>query len=355
MKNLNINCPIGGTGYGITSLNILKELFKINENIALFPVGNNMTFNSDDEKLLLQQCLQNNQHFEYTAPCLKIWHQNDLASSIGKGKYYAFPFFELDTFSELEKHHLNYPDHLFVASEWGKNILIHNGIYKSITVAPLGVDTSIFKQSSKIKLENQPYIFFHIGKWEKRKSQDFLIKAFETTFDINDNVELWLMPYNPFLNKEEEQNWLKLADNSKLSSKIKVFNRVETQYDLASFINHGDCGVFLSRAEGWNNEIIECMAMNKPIITTFYSAHTEYCNENNSYLVYIEEKEPAYDNKWFNGQGNWAKLGNDQLEQTVYYMKKVYNDNIRSNPQGLATAEKYSWTNTANIISSTIF
>jgi len=33
----------------------------------------------------------------------------------------------------------------------------------------------------------------------------------------------------------------------------------------------------------------------------------------------------------------------------------VYTNNIRSNPQGVVTAQKYNWANTAKIISSTIF
>ena len=163
------------------------------------------------------------------------------------------------------------------------------------------------------------------------------------------------MPFNPFLTKEQEDVWLKLVDNSKLASKIKIYNRVNTQYDLATFINYADCGVFISRAEGWNNEIVEAMAMNKPIITTFYSAHTEYCDEENSNLVYVQEKELAYDDKWFNGQGNWAKLGDSELEQVVYHMRNVYTNSIRSNPQGVVTAQKYNWAHTAKIISSTIF
>ena len=31
-----------------------------------------------------------------------------------------------------------------------------------------------------------------------------------------------------------------------------------------------DCGIFLSRAEGWNLGLLEMMAMGKPVITTNY-------------------------------------------------------------------------------------
>ena len=168
-----------------------------------------------------------------------------------------------------------------------------------------------------IKLAKSKYVFFHIGKWERRKSQDFLFQAFDNAFTEDDDVELWMLPFNPFLNEEETKFWFDLANKCKLSNKIHIYDRLPSQFHLADFINKADCGVFLSRAEGWNNEIIESMAMNKPVIVTNYSAHTQYCNDKNSYLVNVSEMEPAIDNKWFHGEGNWAKLGPSQLDQTI--------------------------------------
>ena len=354
MKNININCPINGTGYGITSLNIVKSLTDLGIDLSLFPIGNSVEVNSNHEQDLIKKLLSNNSSFNYQAPCLKIWHQYDLSSRIGNGHYYAFPFFEIDKLTEREVHHLNYVDYIFVASKWAKDVLQNNGIKKPIYVAPLGVDTSIFTTPAKIKLAKPNYIFFHIGKWEHRKSQDILLKAFDKAFTTNDNVELWLLPFNPFLNEEENKYWFDLVGQCNLKDKIKIFDRLPTQYHLAEFINSCDCGVFISRAEGWNNEILESMALNKPIITTNYSAHTEYCNDKNSYLVHITETEPANDGKWFNGHGNWAKLGNDELEQTVHYMKYVYTNGIDTNEEGLKTANYYSWSRTASIISETL-
>jgi glycosyltransferase involved in cell wall biosynthesis len=354
MKNLNLNCPIGGTGYGITSLNIFKALSNLDINIALFPIGQSMELNNSNEKPFIDKALHNAAFFDKNAPCLKIWHQNDLANRIGNGHFYAFPFFEVDKLNAREIHHLNYCDYIFVASEWGKKVLLNNGINKKIYVAPLAVDLDIFKIPIKIKIQNPNYIFFHIGKWEYRKSHDFLIKAFDTAFDHNDNVELRLVPHNPFLNEAETTQWMSLVSTAKLANKIKVFNRLPTQYHLAEFISQGDCGVFLSRAEGWNNEILESMALNKPIIATNYSAHTEYCDEKNCYLVGIDELEIADDKRWFFGEGSWAKLGQNQLEQTVNYMRYVYDNRISSNPNGVESAAKFNWNNTASIISGTL-
>ena len=355
MKNLNLFCPINGTGYGITSLNILKAINSCNINVSLFPIGNSLECNNNEESEVVKKCLENNSTFDYSAPCLKIWHQYDLATRIGNGHYYTFPFFEIDKLTNREIHHLNYSDFIFVASGWAKQILQENNIDKPIYVAPLGVDLSIFNiPENKIQFEKPIYTFFHIGKWEHRKSHDILLQAFDKAFNINDNVELHLLPFNPFLNEQENNYWFNLVDNCKLKDKIKIFGRLQTQYDVAQFISRGDCGVFVSRAEGWNNEIIETMAMNKPVIVTNYSAHTEYCNHNNSYLVDVTETEPANDGKWFNGFGNWAKIGPNQIEQIVHHMKYVYNNHIDSNQNGLITAQKYSWNNTANIITSTL-
>ena len=350
MKKINLNCPINGTGYGITSFNITKALLDLDLDLYLFPLGSKIEVNSSYDAELIKALISKNDLFPYNAPCLKIWHQYDLAQRIGNGHYYTFPFFEIDTLSKKEVHNLNYSDYIFVASSWAKDVLIQNGVTKPIYVAPLGVDMDIFYEPDKIKIEQDNYIFFHIGKWEHRKSQDILLKAFDSAFSQDDDVELRLVPFNPFLSEKENDYWFSLVDSCKLKDKIKVFGRLPTQYNLAEFIFHADCGIFISRAEGWNNEVIETMAMNKPVIVTNYSAHTEYCNRDNSYLVNIDSLESANDGRWFDGSGNWAKLGQNQLDQTVEYMRYVYNNRIDSNPQGVETAQKYSWNNTANII-----
>jgi len=352
-KKLNLNCPIGRTGYGITSHNIFKKLCALDLEVSLFLMSNQVELNSESEKELIQQAVNNAANFDCNSPCLKIWHQFDLASRIGSGHYYSFPFFEVDRLKPIEKVHLNSCDGIFVASKWAKKVLQDNDVTSKIYVAPLAVDLDIFKHPTKIRVENS-YVFFHIGKWEHRKGHDFLIQAFSEAFEKDDNVELWLLPHNMFLNKEEEKVWFDMVGRSKLADKIRIFDRLPTQHHLADFIFHGDCGIYLSRAEGWNNEILESMALNKPIIATNYSAHTEYCTSDNSYLIDITETEVANDGKWFHGEGNWAKLGKSQLDQTVESMRFVYKNNVRTNPNGLITAKNYTWDKTASIIHETL-
>ena len=86
--------------------------------------------------------------------------------------------------------------------------------------------------------------------------------------------------------------------------------------------------------------------MGTPVITTDYSAHTEFCNNNNSYLVNIDSNEDAYDGKWFFGQGEWANLGNSQIDQCIEHMRDVYK-NKPYNKEGEKTGKRFNWKSSA--------
>lgn len=113
-------------------------------------------------------------------------------------------------------------------------------------------------------------------------------------------------------------------------------------------MRQADCGVFLSRAEGWNLPALELLSCGKRIIVTNYSAHTEYCDSSNSFLVETDGLEEAHDGRWFFGQGQWAKFGNRQIEQVVSFMRQVHSATQQAghtavNRAGIETANRLSW------------
>ena len=190
-------------------------------------------------------------------------------------------------------------------------------------------------------------IFFNCGKWEVRKGHDFLIDAFKIVEKHDPNVELWMMCTNPFNSPEEENKW-KMAYNH---PKVRIIPRAETQQEVYNIMSQVDCGVFPSRGEGWNLELLEMMSCGKHVIATDYSAHTEFCTEENSGLVPIKEVEPAYDGKWFFGQGNWAKIGEHQIFDLGLKMQHfIENRKGTVNQAGIETAKSFSWKNSAEEI-----
>ena len=345
--NINLMTPINQLGYGVAGLNILKAL-QAEHNVALHMIGQPQVTNQADADAVTKG-IETSKMFDPQAPCVKIWHQNQMAERIGSGKFIGFPIFELDTFSELEKHHLQSCDEIFVCSQWAKDIIKSNydwGHYhQAVHVIPLGVDMDIFKPATPRNSDKT--IFFNCGKWEVRKGHDFLIDAFKIVEKHDPNVELWMMCTNPFNSPEEENKW-KMAYNH---PKVRIIPRAETQQEVYNIMSQVDCGVFPSRGEGWNLELLEMMSCGKHVIATDYSAHTEFCSEENSGLVPIKEVEPAYDGKWFFGQGNWAKIGEHQIFDLGLKMQHfIENRKGTVNQAGIETAKSFSWKNSAEEI-----
>lgn len=346
---LNIIAPINDRSYGIVAINIVSELIKMGHEISLFPIGKpycHHRYESD-----IKKALEHSDHFSSLSPCIRIWHQFDMSMFVGKGRHIGFPIFELDTFTDKEKHHLNSCDTIFVCSKWAKGIIEQNGITVPTYVVPLGVDNTIFYPEIS---KRSPTIFLNVGKWEKRKGHDVLVKMFNRAFTSVDNVELWMMCHNPFLTEEEDIRWKRLYKDSPLGDKIRFIPWLESDTDVANVMRQADCGVFPSRAEGWNLENIEMLSCGKEIITTDYSAHTEFCTKHNSCLVPITELELAHDNKWFFNQGKWGKIDNNVEELFVQYMREInvakQYDKLNINTEGIETAKNFSWKNTAQTI-----
>ena len=356
--NLIIQTPLFFTGYGNVGWNLSYALDQLLD-VSLYPIVStidkqNPNFGShlpNDQKLACQKMI--NTTFDKYSKCLKIWHQFDLAERVGTGEYIAFPFFELDKFNTREVQHLNIPHKLIVSCGWARDVLINNGVNTTINIVHPGVDLNIFDHNMNNQYDrtNKPFVFLNVGKWEIRKGHDILLELFESAFTAQDNVELWIAASSSTtcFTESEIMEWHNYYVSSKLKDKIKIIPRLETQQQLATCMSHADCGIFPSRAEGWNLDMLEMMAMNKPIITTNYSAHTEFCNPDNSFLVDIESTESAYDGKWFFNQGHWASIKNTQKECFISHMRHVYNSNIRTNIHGLETANSLSWQNSAKM------
>lgn len=362
-KQLNLCAPVGKVGYGVAGYNILKGLVEKDWQVALFSRDSDAR-QEGGERLLIDRCVSQAQKFFYDAPCLKIWHQHELFESVGRGPYIAFPFFELDTFTEVEKHNLQYPTFLFTASNWGKEVIVSEcGISTAnIEVIPLGIDPLIFNPDIKpkpivdkfhtVERKENSTVFLNCGKWEIRKGHDLLIDLFHTAFTKEDNVELWMVPHNPFLTSDELKEWEDMYLNTPMgrAGRIRIFDWQENHEDIANIIVNADIGIFPSRAEGWNLELLEMMALGKPVIATNYSAHTEFCNKDNCMLVDVDDVESAYDGKWFFDQGKWADIDANAYNSFVEHMRNSHNQKGKVNEAGIETGRKFTWNNTVDKI-----
>lgn len=341
---LNLQTPINNLGYGVAGYNILKELYRRDSSVALYPIGQP---DLDDDFIV--GAVNNMRNLELDRPHVKIWHQHDLFQRVGRGKHFGFPIFELTQFDRRELVSMAHCDELLVCSEWAKEV-VNKSLGVKTSVVPLGVDTEIFHPAQVVNTEKT--IFFNCGKWEKRKGHDILGECFNKAFTKTDNVELWMMCDNPFIGDKNEE-WQKLYKESELGDKIRLIPRQQHHQDVARLMNMVDCGVFPARAEGWNLELLEMMACGKHVIATNYSAHTEFCTPVNCRLVNTHNLETAFDGVFFDGRkGFWAELAKDQEDAIIEYMRDVHSlkrgGQLSMNRNGVETAKKFTWENTVD-------
>jgi glycosyltransferase involved in cell wall biosynthesis len=346
-KSLNFISPINRLGYGQTGYYLTRELSKLYD-LHLSIIGQ-----PEYNDQFLQQAGRK-PHFKQ-ADCVRLWHQHDLKMFIGKGRHVGFPIFELDTFTDNERHQLQQLDRLFVCSEWAKSVIEQNGITTPVDVIPLGVDGDIFNPSKVGASRPGKTIFFNCGKWEVRKGHPELAVAFARAFKPSDAVELWLMCDNPFYPADLVNSFKSKFTNSPMGGNIKFINRVEHHSQVAKIMSSATVGVFPAKAEGWNLELLEMLALGKHVITTNYSGHTEFCNAENAHLIEPTGMETAVDNIWFKGQGNWCTFEiNDVAEQMAALHELNMSGKLGINEKGIEAGRKFTWENAARKIQSVL-
>ena len=348
-------------GYGVVGMNVLKALVKAGRKVSLWSLGQPQTASKNDAEIV-RTCMENALAYDPTAPCLRIWHQNDMYYFVGKGPRIGYTFFEGDQITKAERHQLACLDKLYLPSQWAVDVTGLNA-----AVAEPGVDTSIFSTACKRHpsfdkvVKKETTVFLNCGKWEVRKNHVGVLETFNKAFGPKDDVLLIMNCYNPCLEPWRSQEWSDYYMNSELGRAGKIIvlkERLETQEEVAQLMQVADCGYFPSLSEGWGLETAEMLAMGKYIITTNYSAHTQYCDAENAKLIEITETEPAYDGVFFFGErGNWAKFNQDAQDQAIQHLRALHADKqsgkLRFNQAGYDLFQRLTWANTANKLTTT--
>jgi glycosyltransferase involved in cell wall biosynthesis len=249
---------------------------------------------------------------------------------------------------------LNFADGIFSHSDEIIDILNKHKVKPKIHKIDLGINTDIFRKKDSHKSNDDPYIFYSLGKWSLANGHDIVIRCFNETFDENDNVSLRLLPHNEFLTEEEENKWFKLIEDSKLKNKITVYNKLNNQYELSDFIADSDCFLSLGRISHSGLTILETISIGKPIIYTDIGMNKQYNIANNTPII-MTNKQAAHDNRLLFGESDWFSFDDQQIDGIKNAMKYNFTNKIRSNTISSDFTDKYSWANTAKAISDAIF
>ncbi|ODS33887.1 MAG: hypothetical protein SCARUB_00958 [Candidatus Scalindua rubra] len=256
-----------------------------------------------------------------------------------KGSFKAgYTFFEENILQqEYIQNGKNNFDVVITGSKWCEEVLRSHGL-DNVTTVIQGVDLQIFNSyHSEKEIFKDNFVIFSGGKFEIRKGQDIVIKAFKALQDRHNDVILvnaWFNMWGDSMNTMAASPYIKYEVKSKdyatVMNKILHDNGIDTKRVvtilprpnalMAKIYKNTDIGLFPNRCEGGTNLVLmEYMACRKPVIASYSSGHRDIINKDNS--IMIENMKPIDINR--NGT-RIAVWDDPDLDETINHLEWAY-------------------------------
>lgn len=197
----------------------------------------------------------------------------------------------------------NLMNQVWVPSTFNCQTFSQSGVREEkIRVVPIGVDVNRFHPAIEpmpLTRSQDRFVFLANFEWIPRKGYDLLLRAYLEEFTASDPVMLVIKTYDGSGFDPEgtkmHRSWNELIRNGNIENPpfLQLITHGLKYEQIPSFYTAGDCYIIPTRGEGWNLPALESMASGIPVITTNWSAHLDYSNEGNSYLIDVEKFEPV--------------------------------------------------------------
>ncbi len=194
-------------------------------------------------------------------------------------------------------------DMVVAGSRWCEQVLKSHGLETAVSVIQ-GIDPLLFNPSYAGKeFFKDRFVVFSGGKFELRKGQDIVIRAYKVLQDRHKDVMLlnsWFNDWRSSMETMSASSYIrfKMGKNDYISTINETLyengidlDRVITllprsNHCMARIYQNTDIGLFPNRCEGGTNLVLmEYMACGKPAIASFSSGHRDVVNEKNAILI----------------------------------------------------------------------
>ena len=275
---------------------------------------------------------------------------------------YGYTFFE-NELTELSLENAKQYNLVLAGSSWCRERLREKDIHNCETLIQ-GVDPKKFYSIAPRK-QSKNFVIFSGGKFELRKGQDLVLKAFkilqekyEDIILVNCWYNLWpqsirLMTNSPHIKLPDgpirswEQYMRSIYElNGLVDSRIKTYELVPN-YHLRGIYGYTDIGIFPNRCEGGTNLVMmEYMACAKPVIASYTSGHCDVVTNQNALLLNNLKDIHLYDqnNKLI------ARWQEPSLEELVEKIEYAYHNREAIHQIGQKAGEdmkKFTWEQSA--------
>ncbi len=196
-----------------------------------------------------------------------------------------------------------YFDVVAAGSTWCEQVLRDHGLTATATLIQ-GVDRQIFNPECPEKSYGKDrFVVFSGGKFELRKGQDLVLRAFKALQDRHPDVllvtswfNLWgssmaTMSASPYIRFDPSQSDYRVAmwrvvSDAGIDPRRVVTLLPQANATMARTYKNSDVGLFTNRCEGGTNLVLmEYMACGKPAIASFNTGHKDVLSEQNSIRI----------------------------------------------------------------------
>ena len=284
----------------------------------------------------------------------KLIYQDTRKRNPGYERYIGYTMFEMADIPHKWIESCRHMDEIWVPSTFNYETFTRGGLpAENIKIVPLGVNVDIFDPAKTPPMQIpgiKGFNFLSTFQWSKRKGWDILLQAYLKSFSREDDVALVIRSFHTDGSSIETRIRKYIAhlgyDINKIPRIAVVSERI-AERDMPSLYKACQAYVLPTRGEGWGLPFMEAMAMGLPAIATRFSAHLDFMNDENSYLIdnlgteQIDE-EQLNDNPVYLGT-SW---GIPSLEHTAELMRYVYDNRGEAHRKGLRAREdiKSRWT-----------
>ncbi|NOZ28643.1 MAG: glycosyltransferase [Chloroflexi bacterium] len=280
-----------------------------------------------------------------------LWNGTDLFAAVrqrnpGFKAYVGITMFETDRLPAGWADACNGMDEVWVPSTFNRDTFARAGVDpERIQVIPFGIDIQRYDPEQVQPREipgRRGFTFLSVFQWSKRKGWDVLLRAYLSAFTPEDDVCLVLRTYPgreefPPIRERIDRYIRELGYDPEHVPPIRLLEDFIPEVDMPALYKAADAFVLPSRGEGWGIPFMEAMAMGLPVIATRWSAHLDFMNDDNSYLIDIEglvpvDPEQTAEDQFYTSDQRWAE---PSVEHTAALMRHVYEHRDEARAKGM--------------------
>ncbi len=301
MSGFALNLPINNLSFGQVSVAILREIYALGHQPAVFPIGpvDTSSQNLPPEFVhWLNSCMAKAiATHSRKVPTLKLWHLQDSLASYSD-RQVLFSFYELDSPTREEVNTAKNNSVVVFSSKWARDVFRDQGL-TNVEAVPLGFDSHNFVPTNKKYFEDGRITFLLMGKYEHRKHHKKVIQAWIKRFEGDKKYFLECALYNHFHSPDEHRAFFAECVGHKRVPQVNFHPYFPTNNQFSDFLNMGDIVLDLSGAECFSLPSFQAVALGKHGVILNATGMKEWATAENSVLVEPNGKIPAYDGKFF--------------------------------------------------------